>query len=372
MTARVVIVGAGYGGMTVARALQGQADVTVIDPRDAFVNIAGAPRAIARPDWAENIFFPLSKVVDGGSHVQGRVVAVDSRGVDLASGERIDADYIVLATGSTYPYPVNPASDSTATALADFRHAHENLAAAQHVLILGGGPVGLELAGETREVWPDKMITIVESRDQLLPGFLPEVRRALHEQLADLRIDVLTGTRLVSLPSIAAGVPGDVSVTSTEGSTIEADIWLQAFGSTLNTTYLAKSGLVELTSRGEVPVNPDLTVGNHRHIYALGDITDIAEAKMAGHARLHAEAVAQNIRDQIGGTEQPTATYLPSGTPTMLIPLGSSRGVGQLPSEGGPALAPQEVIAEFKGRDLFTARFKEQFGIENAATEAAQ
>ena len=99
------------------------------------------------------------------------------------------------------PYPAKPnqASTSIAQQLDDLRETHKELAGADRVLILGAGPVGLELAGEIKEVWPDKYVVIVDRADQLLPGFLPEVRDDLRRQLDELGIEVRLGTGLTAL-----------------------------------------------------------------------------------------------------------------------------------------------------------------------------
>jgi NADH dehydrogenase FAD-containing subunit len=156
-------------------------------------------------------------------------------------------------------------------------------------------------------------------------------------------------------------VLGRNSHTTTTGQIIEADIWFRAHGVHLNTGYLTDGKLIDLNDRGEVSVNENLTVGPHRNIYAIGDITDIAEAKMAGYAGQHATVVTQNIRAQING-EEPSNAYHPLGYPMILLPLGTRYGVGQLPSKNGPALVPPEVVSEYKGKDIFTSRFKQQFG----------
>jgi NADH dehydrogenase FAD-containing subunit len=148
----VVVVGGGYGGSAVAKALESEADVILIDPRDAFVNAAGSLRALAQPDWAANVFFPFDTLLTRSAVIRDRAVSVDPGGVTLASGRRVEADYLVLATGSSYAYPAKPTANSTREALDDLRRTHKELAGAERVLILGAGPVGLELAAEIKEV----------------------------------------------------------------------------------------------------------------------------------------------------------------------------------------------------------------------------
>ncbi|WP_433260129.1 NAD(P)/FAD-dependent oxidoreductase [Actinosynnema sp. CS-041913] len=363
MSRTVAVIGGGYGGSAVAKALDSEADVVLIDPRDAFVNAAGSLRALAQPDWASNMFFSFDTLLTRGKVIRDRAVSVDPAGVTLASGERVEADYVVLATGSDYAYPAKPNAGSTTTsqALDDLRRTHKELADAQRVLIVGAGPVGLELGGEIKEVWSTKQVTIVDQAERLLPGFLPEMREDLHRQLAELGIEVRLGAGLRELPPVAPGQAGTFTVATTGGDEITADIWFRAFGVQVNSDYLADGKLTPRTARGTVAVTENLNVEGYRHVYALGDITDLAEAKMAGYAMQHAEIVAQNIIAQLGG-ERATATYAPAPDPMILLPLGPRGGVGQLPMPDGTAAVTADTVSQYKGADLFTGRFAEQFG----------
>ncbi|MFF0149977.1 NAD(P)/FAD-dependent oxidoreductase [Micromonospora sp. NPDC005203] len=365
MSRTVAVVGGGYGGTAVAKALESVADVVLIDPRDAFVNVAGALRALVRPEWAGNIFFPFDTVLTRGTVIRDRAVSVDPGGVTLASGQRVAADYLVLATGSSYAYPARPTADSVDAALDDLRQTNKELASAERVLILGAGPVGLELSGEIKEVWPDKHVTLVDPAEQLLPGFAPEMRDDLHRQLDELGIQVRLGTSLAAPLTTDANRAATVTVTTTDGDKITADIWFRAFGLRTNSDYLGDGRLTTLTSQGQVAVTETLNVRGSddilEHVYAIGDLTDVAEDKMAAYALQHAEVVAQNITAQLGGG-LPTATYQPKPHPMILIPLGSRHGVGQMPTPDGPAVVPAATVAEYKGVDLFTGRFTEQFG----------
>src|ERR1700754_184317 len=94
----VAVIGGGYGGAAVAKALDQDTDVVLIEPKDAFVHAAGALRALVRPDWAGNMFFPYGALLKRGRIVRDRAVSVDPGGVTLASGERVDANYLVLAS----------------------------------------------------------------------------------------------------------------------------------------------------------------------------------------------------------------------------------------------------------------------------------
>jgi ATP-binding cassette subfamily C protein len=320
-------------------------------------------RANVAPDWAPNAFFPFKTLLDRGRVIRATAVSVDPSGVTLDSGERVEADYLVLATGSGYTYPAkpNPASTDIAKQLDDLRETHKELAGADRVLILGAGPVGLELAGEIKEVWPDKHVVIIERADQVLPGFLPEVRDDLRRQLDKLGIELRLSTGLAAQPPAAPGLAGPLTVTTDKGDEIVADIWFRAFGVRINTDYLTDGRLTPLTGQATIPVTERLNVQGYEHVYAIGDIADLSDPKMASYAMTHAEVVAKNIKAQIAGN-QPTTIHTPTPERRILLPLGKNAGVGQLPTPDGVTAATPETVHQRKGADLFTARFAARFG----------
>lgn len=374
MARTVAVIGGGYGGAAVAKALDQDTDVVLIEPKDAFVHSAGSLRALVRPDWAENVFFRYDRLLRRGRVVRDRAASVDPGGVTLASGARIDADYLVLATGSDYAFPAKTDTDSTAEALGRIRAAHEELASAARVLIVGAGPVGLELSGEIKAVWPDKHVVVVDAAGQLAPGFLPELRADLHRQLDALGVELRLGTTLAALPPSEPGRAKTFTVgagtdTDTAGGDLTADIWFRCHGVHVNSRYLADGRLTACTPRGQVPVTDTLNVRGdgvvHGHVYALGDLTDLAEAKMAGYAMRHAEVIAANVLAQVRG-EQPAAVYRPSPVPSVLLPLGPHGGVGQMPAPDGAegaVFVDADTVARYKGADLFVGRFAELFGV---------
>ncbi|WP_406450153.1 FAD-dependent oxidoreductase [Streptomyces sp. NBC_00876] len=361
----VVVVGGGYGGAAVAKALDAETDVVLIDPKDAFVHAAGSLRALVKPDWAGHIFFPYDTLLGRGTVRRDRAVSVDPSGVTLASGERIAADYLVLATGSDYPFPAKMDTDHSGEALERIHEAHAELAAAGRVLIAGAGPVGLELAGEIKAVWPDKHVIITDPAEELMPGFLPEFREELLRQLSGLGVELRLGTVLSEQPPVGPGRTKPFTV-ATDGGEITADIWFRCYGVRTNGDYLADGRVAVRTPQGRVRVTEALNVEGHDHIYAIGDLTDLAEAKMAGYAMKHAEVVTRNILAQVRG-EGPVDVYRPSPVPSVLLPLGPGGGVGQVPTPDGPSLLPASAVSAYKGADLFTGRFADLFGIARDA-----
>ncbi|MFF5085956.1 FAD-dependent oxidoreductase [Streptomyces niveus] len=368
----VVVVGGGYGGSAVAKALDEETDVVLVEPKDAFVHAAGSLRALVRPDWAGNIFFPYDRLLKRGTIVRERAVSVDTGGANLASGARVDADYVVLASGSDYPFPAKMDTDVAAEALERIRAAHKELAGAERVLIVGAGPVGLELAGEIKAVWPGKHVSVVDPAERLMPAFAPEMREELRRQLDALGVELRLGTALAREPSAAPGRARAFTVPTVASGELAADIWFRCHGVSVGGGHLGAELAAARTPQGLVRVTDTLNVDArggggqgrvHRHVYALGDLAALAESKMAAHAVRHAAVVAANILAQVRG-EEPASVYRPSPTPSILLPLGPHGGVGQMPSPDGPSVLTAETVSRYKGADLGTGRFVELFGTD--------
>src|ERR1700716_4418818 len=180
-----VVVGGGYGGYAVAKALDETSEVVLVEPKDAFMHNIAALRALVDPSWLPRIFLPYGALLTHGRVVRDRAVVVDPHRVVTASGEEISADYVVLATGSRYPFPAKTDLVDTAHAQEQVREAHQALVSADRVLLVGAGPVGIELAGEIRHVWPGKSIVLLDVADEILGGpYKPELKAERRRPLA--------------------------------------------------------------------------------------------------------------------------------------------------------------------------------------------
>jgi NADH dehydrogenase FAD-containing subunit len=362
MTATVAVVGGGYGGITAAKALDDVADVVLIEPRDAFVHNVAALRAVVDPDWTDRLFLPYDGLLSRGHVLHDRAVAISAGAVALGSGAEIGADYVVLATGSTFPYPAKiDVDDDQVSAKAKLRATHDELGRASRVLLLGAGPVGLEFAGEIKAAWPQKAVTIVEPRPQLVAGRFPDAfRSALHAQLEELGVELLLGTSLRELPVTAPGRAGTFTVTTQESIDLTADIWFACYGATPNTRAFAAELSMARQPDGRVAVTPELRIPGHDTIFALGDVTAIPELKMARLAQQHAEVVAANIRAAIEGRDDLVA-YQPAAD-AIVLPLGPGGGVSYAPEVG---VLGAETTADIK-RNLYLDMYLELLGVPEA------
>jgi apoptosis-inducing factor 2 len=352
----VLVLGGGYGGINVAKALDDVAYVTLVDPTEAFVHNVAAWRSLVEPDWLDRIFLPYEHLLAAGRFVRDRAAHVDGRRVTLASGHVLEPDYLVLATGSSYPFPAKTEEPDVPSARARHQRAHEALVAAERVLIVGAGPAGLELSGEIKAVYPDKRVTIADVSQDILAGpYDQDLRDELRRQLDALGIELRLGAVLTELPSASPATLAPIRIATADGDELAADIWFRAFGVRPHSEYLEGGSLADRRDdRGYVRVDEHLRVAGEPQVFALGDVSG-ADRDMAGIATTQAELVAANIRALITGTGELTSWQ--RFPPVIAIPLGPEGGAGFL----GDGVADRATIAEVKGRDMLVERYAALF-----------
>lgn len=357
-TPTVVVVGGGYGGIAVAKALDAEADVVLVEPKGTFEHNIAALRALVDPSWSDRIHFPYDGLLERGRVIRDRAAQVDSNRIMLGSGEKLVPDFIVLATGSSYPFPGKSGTEDAREAAARFRDGYEALSGAERVLLLGAGPVGIELAGEIAAVWSTKQVTIVDIVGDLLGGrFKPELRRELHRQLEQHGVKLVLGSPLREPPPTLPGVLGTFTVSTEADTEITADLWFRCYGVTPQSDYLRGDLATARTQDGFIEVTPTLQLPGHPNVFALGDVSTLTP-KMAGRARRQAELVAENIRALIEGGQLQTHEPSPD---VILVTFGPDGGAAQLP--GQDEIAGAETAAQFKSRDMMVYRYADMFRI---------
>ncbi|ANN16740.1 pyridine nucleotide-disulfide oxidoreductase [Amycolatopsis orientalis] len=357
MTTTVAVIGGGYGGTTVAKELDSFTDVVLVEPREDFVHHVAALRGLVDPEWTDRLFYPYTRLLERGRVLRDHAASVDQSGITLASGERLTPDYTVLATGSAYPFPAKIDFRDSATAKAKIRATREELAGAEKVLLLGAGPVGLELAGEIKAVWPEKAVTIVDPAEGILPGFPDDFRAEIRRQLDELGVELLLGTSLTESPVSEPGQAKTFTAALTSGGEVTADLWFQCFGGAPHTAYLDGDLAAARQANGQVAVTAELRLPGQERVFALGDITALPEGKLAKVAGDHAEVVVANIRALIEGGELRTHT---PGAPMISLPLGPSGGATYTVETG---ILDAATTSEIKGSHMMVSRFEELFNV---------
>ena len=293
----IVIVGAGFGGLSAAHALaNAEADVTVVDRRNYHLfqpllyqvataglspaQIASPIRAILRR--AANIRVVLGRV--SGVDKERRTIKVDERDIGY--------DHLVLATGSRHAYfghdewervapglkKIDDATGIRRRILTAFEHA-ESMAPAEDrrrfltFVVIGAGPTGVEMAGaiaelahvalrhDFRTIDPrEARIVLVEAGPRVLPAFPPQLSAAAQQALERLHVEVRLGTPVSNCDESGVTI-GDEHLPA---ATI---IWAAGVAASSAARWLG----TEIDRVGRVVVGPDLTVPDHPEIFVIGD-----------------------------------------------------------------------------------------------------
>ncbi|SFK54642.1 NAD(P)/FAD-dependent oxidoreductase [Lysobacter sp. cf310] len=335
----IVIVGGGFGGLWTTRALA-SADVriTLIDRRNHHLfqpllyQVATA--GLSSPDIAA----PLRHILRSQRNVEvrlGEVVGLDAaaREVELADGDRIGYDTLLLASGATHAYfghddwaPDAPGLKTLDDALHIRRRlllAFERAEAAQDeaeraawlsFAVVGGGPTGVELAGtlaeiarktlrrEFRRIDPAQAkVRLIEAGPRVLSSFPEELSEKARKQLQKLGVEVVTGTPVNAIDEHGYTL-GDTVVPA------RTVVWAAGVAA-------SKLGALLDAPRdraGRVQVLPDLSVPGHPEIFIAGDLASVQQdgkpvPGVAPAAKQMGAHVARAILDRLKG--RPTTPF---------------------------------------------------------------
>ncbi|KXS21994.1 FAD/NAD(P)-binding domain-containing protein [Gonapodya prolifera JEL478] len=177
-TRRIVVVGGGYAGTTASQKLAGAlknfpVEITMIERRDTFHHSIGSPRAIVEPGFEKQLFVPYDNVAKDLPNLKVKtntsIQSVEATHLVTATSEVIPFDYLVLATGANNreiaKFPTKP---KAASAKAVYQKIQENVKSAKSFVVVGGGAVGVEIAGELLTDFPNKPVTLIHAGKKLL------------------------------------------------------------------------------------------------------------------------------------------------------------------------------------------------------------
>lgn len=334
---KVVIVGAGFGGLTAAqRIARLPVQVTVIDRKNHHtfqpllyqVATAGlSPGEIAAPiRWIlrshPNVEVLLEEVVDFNLEQQKVITR----------NQTLDYDYLIIASGASHAYFGHPEWEPLAPGLKTiedaleirrrvllaFELAERHVASGQgemplNFVVVGAGPTGVELAGtlaeiarhalkrEFRCIRPEQTrILLIEGGPRVLPAYPEELSRKAEEQLARLGVEVRTS-------HVVNGIePGIVKVGDER---IAAQVVLWAAG--VAASPLGRKLGVSVDRAGRVLVQPDLSVSGKPNVFVIGDLAALADERgkmLPGVAPVAiqqgqwmAKAIARDLKHQSRG-----------------------------------------------------------------------
>jgi len=362
---KVVIVGGGFGGFTIAQKLDKDFDVTILERRKEFFYNIAALRAVVDESIIEKIFFPYDKLLRYGKVLQAVVTEISSEKVTFreTSGEEqtLSFDYLVIATGSSYPFPFKT-SDAADTENKERMHEiAQQVKQANRILIAGGGAVGVELAGEIASAFPQKKVILVHSGDVLVDSKLSAKFKARTLQMMkELGIEVLLNEKLEleETENQPGYQNGTAQYHTVSGKQIEADMFFSCRGTQINNAPLKQHFEAQLDSNGHLKVNQYLQVeGGQPNIFAIGDITNVPEMKLGYLAGVHASVVDANIRSLRKNMPSKMKVHVPAA-PMLLLATGRDRGLGQIQHE---IILGNFISRNIKSKNLFISRYQSIF-----------
>jgi NADH dehydrogenase len=303
---RVVIIGGGFGGLSLARSLKSaDADVTLIDRHNYHVFQPLLYQVATGALSPANITAPLRQVLRRQKNT--RVLLAEATHIDAAnrrvilSDGALEYDTLVVATGSSHQYfghdawerfapglkTIEDATDMRGRILLAFEAAErerdpEKQRAWLTFVIVGAGPTGVELAGALGEIANDTLrhdfrdidpstarIVLVEGTDRVLPPYPPKLSAAAQKMVERLGVTVRTN-------SMVTDIQAD-SVTIREGDRSETIptrtiLWAAGVLASPLGRILGDEAGAKLDKAGRVIVEPDLTIAGHPEIFVIGDL----------------------------------------------------------------------------------------------------
>jgi NADH dehydrogenase len=350
---RVVIVGAGFGGLRCSRRLarRDDVDVTIIDrnPYQVFAPLLYQVATGGLPE--DDIAYPVRAAVPRARFRRGDVVRIDPdrQTVRLADGDVLPFDDLVLAVGSTGTTFGIPGVAEHAMQMKTIQEArairyrllqtYEDVEIGRapkeslRVVVVGGGPTGVEVSGAVAELqramrreFPDvyrgASVTLVEAGPRLLPSFTETSSAHAKHELELLGVDV----RLAS--AVDRMYPGDVHLKSGDVLAAGTIIWAAGVAAPDAWSYL---GTTDRANRLEVSPNLQLRDG----IWVVGDIAHVAGEDgrplpmVASVAMQMGRYVADAIADDLDGRPSKPFAYKDKG---QMATIGRRRAVVEMPS----------------------------------------
>ncbi|KAL8201876.1 hypothetical protein R6Q57_011023 [Mikania cordata] len=236
---------------------------------------------------------------------------------------------------------------------------NEKIKAAQSILIVGGGPTGVELAGETAVDFPEKKITLVHNGYRLLEFLGPKASKKALDWLISKHVEVKL-EQTVNLEDVAEG--NKVYKTSS-GEIIKADCHFLCTGKPLGSSWLKNTILRDsLDDAGSLVVDEYMRVKGRKNIFAIGDITNIKEMKQGHLAKKQASTAAKNLKLLMsGGNESKMLAYKVSSTTKAIVSLGRHDAVAQYYLTTMIGLIPGLI----KSKDLFVGKTRKELDIDS-------
>ncbi|RMJ16281.1 hypothetical protein CDV36_004036 [Fusarium kuroshium] len=303
----VVVIGGSYAGSYLVQRLTNTLPsgyrVVLLEKQSHFNHAFAFPRNSVFPGRESKAFIPYDNIADGApegifQRVCDEALEVTDTDIEMASGNRLRYDYLVIATGAAQPPPARLNSRDREGCITELQGFQQRISKAERIAVVGGGAVGVELITEIREKYPDKQLTLIHSRDQLLPRFGAKLHELVLSTLRAKNIEVLLKERPV-LPAQSGQAVKETQISLSNGEKRIWDLIIPCTGLRPRSDLLATYSLKSIASTGEILVKPTLQVdylpSSKGNIFAIGDVARSGGAKQGRAALMQSEVVTSNI-----------------------------------------------------------------------------
>ncbi|KAK6790341.1 hypothetical protein RDI58_014141 [Solanum bulbocastanum] len=327
---RVVVIGGGVAGSLIARSLQDEANVTLIDMKEYFEIPWAALRSMCDPSFAKRAVFSHSEYLPHGNVITSAAANITDTEVVTAKGDKVAYDFAVIATGHS----------ETGAYTKDEKFSQNQ--------------TGVELAAEIAVDYPDKKVTIVHRGSMLLEFIGESASNKVVHWLKSRKVEIILG-QSVDVNSAKDGV-----YKTSGGQTIDAECHFICIGKPIGSGWLKETVLKgSLDIHGRLMVDSDLKVKGRSNVFGIGDITDIPELKLGYLAQRHAGIAAKNIRLLMKNANDNNLNVYKPALPLSLIALGKKEAVAQFYCLSCIGRLPGMI----KSGDLFVGRTRKQLGL---------
>ncbi len=359
MTHKVTIIGGGYAGIMLGKALEGDAYISIIESRAQWVHNVASMRALTDAALLEKTILPYDNLLKNGEIIQGRAKLIDGTTVTLENGDTISGDTVIIATGSSYASPFKVQNDDVSGYRATVTELAQKVSAAKRIAIVGSGPVGIELAGEIAVAYPHIEIDLITADKTLFPALPAKLGRKLAKQLTELGVKIHFDTMVDNLTHTDRAYTGQLALP--DGSKIDADLIFPAIGARTTPDFIQTLDGAELDSLGRVKVDAWLRPAGMRNVYSVGDAVSTGDPMTIVGLSRQVNWLGKALKAQMSGKSIVSLKpYKPWKTGPILVPLGPETGSSLLP---GMVVGPR-ITSKIKGKDLFISRYQKDFGLK--------
>ncbi|KGO60944.1 FAD-dependent pyridine nucleotide-disulfide oxidoreductase [Penicillium expansum] len=303
----IVIIGASFAGYHAAKLLANSVptgyQIVVIEKSSHFQFTWVFPRFSVVNGHEHKAFIPYGPFLKGAPKgswrmIQDTVLEVSPRTISLQSGVKLDYEFLVLATGSQASSPSRLNVNEKNEGIKVLQSLQNQIRKASDMVIVGGGPAGVELATDVKSVNPHKNVTLIHSRKTLLSNFGTKVHDVALEALEGFGVCVILGER------VQTHSEDNGSVVLGTGAEIPCDLLVRCTGQKAASDIIAELCPDAVSSSGGfVKVKSTLQIADDRfsNIYAAGDIVASTGPKNGRSAARQAEIVSNNVVRAIKG-----------------------------------------------------------------------